>query len=321
MNSLSNKKKRILVFTALTVAIFSSILFYTFPNWVPYSSSIIPLSHKDTININNAKDSISIANLKIDSAKGDFNPDEVATSNITNISTERIIKRDPQDSSNLYARILMLGDSHLMGQFGEFFQRDLHETGLFDILSISIGGAGSASFTYPMHNNCCGFIIRESIHNEKIGVNKKLRNLEYKNRKTGEVIGKKYNGHLGNILTEINPDIVIVALGSNLTNNHQGLINIIKKNTPNSQIVWVGPMRCKKIGIRVKTIQQAVVKNNIFFVRSDDVVGSDSLNMEHLCGAEAKQWANTIFDRMKPLLDRYSSPLAHTRILQDSLKN
>ncbi len=316
-----NKKNIILIISILFSISALSIIVILFGNITTRTSIIFSNNTEDSIKAAYTSECFQKANTKIDSSKGDFNPDEVPQSNITQVSTEQIIKRSISDSSSSTARILMLGDSHLMGQFGDFLQLNLHETGFFDILSISIGGAGSATFTYPMKNNCCGYIIRESIHNEKISSINKIRKLEYQNHKTNEIIGKKYKGHLEGVLTEISPDIVIVALGSNLTNNHQGLINIIKENSPTSQIVWVGPMKCKKIGIRVKTIQQAVVKNNIFFVRSDDIVGSDSLNMEHLCGIEAKNWANNIFNRMKPLIDRYSNQIANNQIQKDTLRN
>ena len=230
----------------------------------------------------------------------------VVKSNITISSIEKIQKRNPDDSLMANARILMLGDSHLMGPFGEHLQRFIHESGFFDILSISIAGAGSATFVYPLRNNCCGYAIRESLHDEKIPSNQNIRYLEYNSGISGDIVGKKYNGRLSNVLLEIEPDIIIIALGSNYSNDHQGLINILKKNAPMAQIVWIGPMKRKQISMRIKAIQQAVERNEIFFVRSDDVIGSDTISTGHFYGIEAKRWANTIFERIKPLLDRYA---------------
>lgn len=313
------KKNALIFISILSFSLILSAILFKFNDINSMSNLSISGYKKDTNKlINKEENRVNNQTMK-DTSIIDISLDEIPTSNICTNSTEKILKRNNHDSLNSTPRILMLGDSHLMGQFGEFLQLDIHETGLFDILSISIGGAGSASYTYQMRNNCCGYVIRESIHDEKILSGKKIRKLEYKNHKTNEIIGKKYAGHIANVLAEITPDIVMVALGSNLTNNHQGLIDIIKANSPNAQIVWIGPMKCKKIGIRVKTIQQAVLKNNIYFVRSDDLVGSDNATMEHLSGVEAKKWAYNIYIRMKPLIELYSRKKDSIQYYSDSL--
>lgn len=260
----------------------------------------------DTIQNEATSDTTFDCEALIDSTTEDAYLETVAKSNITYTSIEKINKQNPEDSLNSYAQILMLGDSHLMGPFGEHLQRFIHESGFFDILSISIAGAGSATFVYPLRNNCCGFAIRESLHDEKIPSNRNIRYLEYNSGISGEIVGKKYNGRLSNVLLQIEPDIIIIALGSNYSNDHQGLINILKKHSQTAQIVWIGPMRRKQISMRIKAIQSAVEKNGIFFVRSDDVIGSDTLSMGHYYGPEAKRWAKTIYERVKPLLDCYT---------------
>ena len=233
--------------------------------------------------------------------------DYIPASNITFKSVSKISLRNETDSINQLPRLLMLGDSHLMGPFGEHLQKAIHNTGFFDILSISLAGAGSKTFTYKMTNSCCGYAIRESLHDEVIPKNKKIRLLEYNSVQSDDVVSKKHDGRLSKILADFKPDLVLIALGNNFVNDHQGLIDIIRSYSVDTEIVWVGPMRRTKLGMRVKAIQKAVDKNDIYFVRSDDVIGHDTITTTHFYGNEARVWANTIFSRIEPLLMRYNS--------------
>lgn len=235
------------------------------------------------------------------------NLDHIPTSNITYTSISRIKPHSENDSISRVPRILMLGDSHLMGPFGEHLHRAIHDTKKLDILSISIGGSGSKTYTYKMTNSCCGYAIRESLHDEIIQPKKKIRYLEYCSSQSDDIVSKKHNGRLSKVLSDLQPDIVLIALGSNVINDHQGLINIIRENSQNAEIVWVGPMRRSGLAGRIKAIQNAVEKNNIFFVRSDDVVGHDTITTTHFYGKESRLWANTIFSRIEPLLDKITT--------------
>jgi hypothetical protein len=235
------------------------------------------------------------------------NLDYIPASNITFTGVSKISLRSDTDSLNQTPRLLMLGDSHLMGPFGEHLQRAIHNSGIFDILSISLAGAGSKTFTYKMTNSCCGYAIRESLHDEVIPKNKKIRFLEYNSVQSDDVVSKNHDGRLSKILADFKPDLVLIALGNNFVNDHQGLIDIIRTYSIDTEIVWVGPMRRTKLGMRVKAIQKAVDKNDIYFVRSDDVIGHDTITTTHFYGNEARVWANTIFSRIEPLLMRYNS--------------
>lgn len=240
-----------------------------------------------------------------DVAEGE-NLDYIPASNITFTSVSKISLRSDTDSLNQTPRLLMLGDSHLMGPFGEHLQRAIHNIGFFDILSISLAGAGSKTFTYKMTNSCCGYAIRESLYDEEIPKNKKIRFLEYNSVQSDDVVSKKHDGRLSKILADFKPDLVLIALGNNFVNDHQGLIDIIRSYSVDTEIVWVGPMRRTKLGMRVKAIQKAVDKNDIYFVRSDDVIGHDTITTTHFYGNEARVWANTIYSRIEPLLIRYN---------------
>jgi hypothetical protein len=216
----------------------------------------------------------------------------------------RIHKRD----SVLYVqRILILGDSHLLGHFGEMLQKGIHETGHFDILSIAIGGAGSRNFTMPMRNLCCGYAIRETFYNETVPSPDKIRIIEGNNNLTGEIIGKNYKGKLQEIVERFDPNIVVIALGHNNINDHQNLVNIIRTAGNSSQIIWVAPFRNRSIHRQLADIKQVVSKNNLLLIRSDDILGSDSATCVHFYGRIAQNWALNIVQRMQPFISTATS--------------
>ncbi|MDD2411847.1 MAG: hypothetical protein RBS19_11360 [Bacteroidales bacterium] len=291
MNIIQNLAKQILIFTSI-------ILLFSCQNQENTTNQTEDSMEDIASNISITEED------SIPKMESNENLDYIPTSNITYTSISRIEKHSENDSISKVPRILMLGDSHLMGPFGEHLQRAIHNTEKFDILSISIGGAGSKTYTYKMTNNCCGYAIRESLHDEVIPPKKSLRYLEYNSVRNEDVVSKKHNGKLSKVISDLQPDIVLIALGSNVINDHQGLINIIRDNSQNCEIVWIGPMRRSGLTHRIKAIQNTVDKNNIFFVRSDDVVGHDTITTTHFYGKESRLWANTIFDRIKPLLDR-----------------
>ena len=72
------------------------------------------------------------------------------------------------------------------------------------------------------------------------------------------------------------PEVVVIALGNNFNNSHQNLIDIIHGENPNSEIIWIGPMKRENLDKRIRAIDRVVKDNSLFFVRSDDVIGSDT---------------------------------------------
>lgn len=198
--------------------------------------------------------------------------------------------------------MLILGDSHLNGDFGEFLHRKLHDANKYDIYSIAIGGAGSRHFTMTMRNHCCGYKIRESCYGEVIPAKSKIRTIEKNSTGTNEVVDKSHKGQLSNVLAYLCPDIVVIALGNNYVNDHQTLVNMIKAQSPHAVIIWVGPMLRSNFEQRISAINQVVKKNNLHLVRSDDIIGSDTLTMGHFYGKSAQNWAYKIADRMSKVL-------------------
>ncbi len=209
---------------------------------------------------------------------------------------------DKQDSVLYVRRILIVGDSHLMGYFGESLQQTLHNNGHFDILSIAIGGAGSRNFIMTMRNNCCGYKIRESFFYETFEPKQRIRTLEWCNYLSGEIVGKIYRGQLSNVLLQFDPHIVIIALGHNFINDHQNLVNILLNYNKNLKIVWVGPFLNREISQQMYAINKLVQQNKLFLVRSDDIIGSDTASCAHYFGKAVDRWTAKVVERMVSVL-------------------
>lgn len=233
---------------------------------------------------------------------------------VSNINDETVsqLRKKITITKSSSPSVLILGDSHLMGQFGENLHKNIHSLNIFDIMSISIGGAGSATYIYPLKNSCCGYSIRESLKDEDIL--DRVRRVEQCNYKSDEIVGKEYDGRLSNFVKEIMPEVVVIALGNNFNNSHQNLIDIIHGENPNSEIIWIGPMKRENLDKRIRAINKVVKDNSLFFVRSDDVIGSDTLTTAHFFGSEAKRWADTVFGRMRPVLESYEDELQGSTI-------
>jgi lysophospholipase L1-like esterase len=202
-------------------------------------------------------------------------------------------------------QILILGDSHLNGDFGEYLQKRLHAMARYDILSIAIGGSGSRHFVLPMTNFCCGYKIRETCYGEIIPDRERIRTIEKNTAYSGEVVAKAFRGRLSRVLSHYSPDIVILALGSNNTNAHQELVSIIRKYSSSCPIIWIGPFNRSKVQDRIRLILETIRRNpDMYYVKSEDILGHDTLTSGHFYGKSAMKWAQTVTERMKPLLQK-----------------
>ncbi len=205
--------------------------------------------------------------------------------------------------------VLILGDSHFVGHFGEYVHTNLHETNKYDVFSIAISGAGSKHFTMTLKNFCCGYKIRFScagVEKEEQEDHKKKSDiiiLEKSSSGTNGIIGKTWMGKLPEMMSYWMPDLVVFSLGSNNVNAHQALVDIIRSYHATIPIIWIGPFKRKGNTERYKMIEKTVKENsNIHLVRSDDILGHDTITMAHYYGKTAQKWANKVTDRMKPLL-------------------
>jgi hypothetical protein len=201
--------------------------------------------------------------------------------------------------------ILVLGDSHMKGYFGEFFHKKLHSEGRFFILNIAIGGAGTKTFTHDqLRSTCCGYRVRYTCPESKLKEKDWIPVLESSEDAEDRTICKVYGSTLLMVLQKFKPDVVIIALGSNYYNAHGELLRIIETYKINIPFVWVGPYNRVNADMRYDAIYDALAyHNNGILVRSDDILGSDTLTQKHFVGKTAKMWAHTVVDRMMPFLD------------------
>ena len=200
--------------------------------------------------------------------------------------------------------ILVLGDSHMKGYFGEFFHKRLHNEGNYFILSVAIGGAGTKTFVSELHNNCCGYRVRYTCPESKLREKEWIPVLESAEQPTNSPILRVYGSTLQLVLQKFKPDLVIIALGSNYYNAHFDLMQIIESYRPDIPFVWVGPFNRLNVDVRYAAIERVMEnRNNGILVRSDDIVGNDTLAHAHFVGKTARYWAYTVVERMKPFLD------------------
>jgi hypothetical protein len=201
-------------------------------------------------------------------------------------------------------RILILGDSHTVGHFGEHLHRQIHQLGGWDILSMGIGGAGSYHFVRQLKNNCCGYIIRNSVASDTLGKKQLIPRMEQVNYATGEVIGKVWDGDLYKLVKSYVPDVALIVLGSNYMNDHLGLIEKLKSARIDIQFVWVGPFRRQRLDVRLRAIEKVrLVNPDIHFIPMHDIAGHDSIVSIHFSSYTSERIVNKVVDRLKPILD------------------
>ncbi len=201
--------------------------------------------------------------------------------------------------------ILVLGDSHMKGYFGEFFHKKLHSEGRFFILNVAIGGAGTKTFTHDqLRSTCCGYRVRYTCPESKLREKEWIPVLESSESSEDKLICRVYGSTLYMLLQKFKPDLVVIALGSNYYNAHKELLRIIETYKINLPFVWVGPYNRVNADLRYDAIYDAMAsRNNGILVRSDDILGSDTLTQKHFVGRTAKYWAHTVVERMLPFID------------------
>lgn len=201
-------------------------------------------------------------------------------------------------------RMLILGDSHMKGWFGEYFHGGLQKLQQYDILSIAIGGAGTKNFTIRLKNVCCGYKIRKTLATDTLKDGAKVAYIENQDKASDGYVGIPWNGQLSAVLADYKPHIVVIALGANNVNAHQDLMDILHAYQPDIPYIWVGPFKRQDVESRYASIKKSM-KNNPggFLVRSDDILGHDTLTLAHFVGKTAKRWADKVIERMHEFLD------------------
>lgn len=215
--------------------------------------------------------------------------------------------------------ILIIGDSYLKGHLGAFLQKEMHEKGKYDILSIAIGGAGSKTFLPPMKNKCCGYRVRQTCAGMTLNKTKKVTEvkipiLERAEKPTTGTVMNLFKGDLNLIMDMYKPDATILILGANNINAHEELLAIIKSYDNYNPIIWIGPFNTKNSASRYSSIENALNKyNDCLLVKSDTIVSNLKIKPSHFYGSEAKKLAKALFQQFESFLT--SSITAKNKII------
>ncbi len=201
-------------------------------------------------------------------------------------------------------QLMILGDSHMVGYWGEYFHRQLHESGRFNILNVAIGGAGSLHFTRKkLTNHCCGYKIRRTWVGDVFEEREHVRRIEMSSVGDQAGVGLDWNYRLDSMVAYWQPEIVLIALGSNRIDAHEDLIELIRRPSPQARIVWLSPFNRLGLEIRLKSIERCINgKSYCTMVRMDDLAGHDTLLTFHLGSYSAQKVAIKSVERVLPML-------------------
>jgi hypothetical protein len=199
--------------------------------------------------------------------------------------------------------VLIIGDSHLKGHFGEHLHRTLNDKKTYDVMSIAIGGAGSQTFFPKMQNLCCGYRVRESCAGTVIPEKGNVPVLERAEKPTGYIL-KNYSASLKNVLCGWQPDAIIIVLGSNWLNAHQQLLDTIKTFDSLTPVIWVGPFDKREKDGRYTAIETAM-KNyrQATLIKGCELLGTKVEKVTHFSGKKAKTLASSIIEKSEPFID------------------
>src|SRR5688572_15731969 len=107
-------------------------------------------------------------------------------------------------------RMLVIGDSHMVGHFGDRFHIKLHELKKYEILSVAIGGSGSANFLYPLYDFCCGYMVRQAKPGDSLDKKGKFPWLAGSYSISNDAILTNYNSRLDSVLRKFKPNMVVI---------------------------------------------------------------------------------------------------------------
>lgn len=201
-------------------------------------------------------------------------------------------------------RMLLIGDSHISGQYGAHLHRFLHQAFPAEWMSVGIGGAGSRHYTMKLKNFCCGYVVRKSTPDEKLLNGKLPLKIEAAGTADQEPILKDYGSRLDSLVKIFQPSVVLIALGNNATNNHDGLIKLLLAAKPDVSLIWIGPFRRLNLESRLEAIRKSLNKfPHVHFVPVHDLAGHDTLSTFHFSGKRAESVALMVSRRITPVLD------------------
>lgn len=189
--------------------------------------------------------------------------------------------------------ILLLGDSHTYGQFGQRLHERLAALGTHAVYSQAAGGATTETYLEAQPEATVGYRMRESARGEVVP------------RETAHGLRGPL-GSLDALLAKHDPEIVVVALGTNrprapVTESSETFLQRILRARVR-RVFWIGP---PAVGADRSEALVASLKAAIGKFPSATFIDSTSFNATtlppdnpHFGPNDARRWADVSFTRM-----------------------
>ncbi|MDB4994671.1 MAG: hypothetical protein JWM74_2103 [Myxococcaceae bacterium] len=193
--------------------------------------------------------------------------------------------------------ILVIGDSHTYGAFGQRLHERLAAIGGHAVISEAAGGATTETYLEERPEALVGYRVRESARDERVP-----RALVDRLRSPMD--------SLDVLLARHEPEIVVVALGTNRPRAPVGescdtFMQRLVHDAPARHVFWIGPAaigRDRSAAV-VASLRACVEKiAGATFIDSTTFNASSPLPPDnpHFGPADARRWADTAFEQIGP---------------------
>lgn len=219
---------------------------------------------------------------------------------------ERSAAPEPADAAAPIAReappdaaaptILLLGDSHTYGAFGQRLHERLAAMGGHAVVSEAAGGATTDTYLEERPEALVGYRVRETARGERAP-----RELVSRLRAPIEPLEA--------LLARYDPEIVVVALGTNrprapVAESCSAFLERVVRGRPR-RVFWIGPPAVggDRSAAIVATLRAAVEKvPGATFIDGSAFNASTPLPPDnpHFGPLEARRWADAVFAQMEP---------------------
>lgn len=205
-----------------------------------------------------------------------------------------------------FERALFIGDSHSYGNFGNVIDKYLREQ---SNQVVSISSCGSSPSTWVNNSNNfkatnCGYWRKTSDQNEIRVKSQKLDTLQ-------------------NELMNLNPQLVIVSLGTNILSSSQNIKNEIPKveillsqiQKVKAQCIWIGPPDLSRspfsnhLKVGIKALQEVIEKNNCRFIDSTKITKypTGKLDGIHYDTKGSSNWGFAVIPQLQQMINSTNS--------------
>ena len=195
--------------------------------------------------------------------------------------------------------ILLLGDSHTYGAFGARLHERLAGLGRWAVVSEAAGGATTETYLEERPEALVGYRVRESAPGRG------------EPRLTVDRVRSPIDP-LATLLARHDPDVVIVALGTNkphapVADACAAFLERVVRDRPRRRVFWIGPpaVGSDRGAPRVASLRAAVHEvPGAVFVDSTPFNASAPLPRDnpHFGPDDARRWADVVFAQLAPQL-------------------